>query len=436
MTEIEKRTQRTQWFISARFGMFIHWGLYAIPARGEWVRSVEKISNEDYQPYFNAFNPSDFNPKAWASAAKAAGMQYAVMTAKHHDGFCLFDSKYTDYKSVNTPCGKDLVKEYVEAFREAGLKVGLYYSLLDWHHPDYPHYGDAHHPMRDNPAYSNKDRDFSRYISYFHNQVKELMTGYGKIDIVWFDFSYGDMAGETWQATKLVNMVRELQPGILIDNRLEGSGDGVTKGTLLQAKPSVFAGDFAGPEQILPPKGIYNELGDPVPWEACITMNNNWGYATLDKDFKPAKLLIRKLVECVSKGGNMLLNVGPDANGRIPEESLTILQEIGQWMSRNGESVYGCGPAGLPKPDWGWYTRKGNTLYAHILEPSIGPLALVNLGGRLSSPRLVSDGSELLPANAFNINGIKEHVFINFGPGAGTYPLPDQTDTVVRFRID
>ena len=154
--------------------MFIHWGLYAIPARGEWVRSIERISNEDYQKYFEEFNPDHYDPRSWARLARQAGMRYAVLTAKHHDGFCLFDSHLTDYKSTNTPCGRDLVREYVEAFRAEGLKVGLYYSLLDWHHPDYPAYGDRHHPMRENQAYRDRPQDFSRYIEYLHGQVREI----------------------------------------------------------------------------------------------------------------------------------------------------------------------------------------------------------------------------------------------------------------------
>jgi len=293
------------WFMHDRFGMFIHWGLYAIPARGEWVRSHERLSIEDYQPFFQEFNPVNYDPRKWARVAKEAGMKYAVLTTKHHDGFCLFDSQLTDYKATNTPAGRDLVREYVEAFREEGLRVGFYYSLLDWHHEDYPAYGDRHHPMRDNQLYRDKKHDFSRYVEYMHGQVKELLTNYGKIDIMWFDFSYDDKIGEAWKATELVKMVRSLQPDIIIDNRLGGN--------IRSVNPEVYAGDFASPEQIIPPEGILDEAGNPIPWEACITMNNHWGYCAADKDFKTPKQIIRALVECVSKGGNLLLNVGPDA---------------------------------------------------------------------------------------------------------------------------
>ena len=213
----EAYDRRMEWYRDARFGMFIHWGLYAIPARGEWVRSTEQIPKEDYMKYFEEFNPVDFEPRKWAKAAKEAGMKYVVLTAKHHDGFCLFDSQYTDFKSTNTKCGRDLVAEYVDAVRAEGLKVGLYFSLLDWFHDDFPHYGDRNHPMRNNPAYKNDDRDFDRYLTYMHNQVREICTNYGKLDVLWFDFSYDTLRGEAWKATELINMVRKLQPDVIID---------------------------------------------------------------------------------------------------------------------------------------------------------------------------------------------------------------------------
>ena len=273
---IAERTERTKWFCQARFGMFIHWGLYAIPARGEWVRSVERIPQEEYLRYFDEFRAEEYNPREWAALAKKAGMKYAVLTAKRHDGFCLWDTKLTDFKSTNTPAKRDLVREYVEAFREAGIKVGLYFSIIDWRHPDFPHYGDRQHPMRDNPGYGNENRDWNRYIEFMHGQIRELLTGYGKLDIMWFDFSYNEMKGEKWKASALMEMVRSLQPHIIIDNRLEGSGE--DSGTILKTEPSAYAGDFACPEQMIPPAGIRNVSGDPVPWEACIKLNNHWGY--------------------------------------------------------------------------------------------------------------------------------------------------------------
>lgn len=415
--------QRTDWFMQARFGMFIHWGLYAIPARGEWVRSTEKISVEQYQPFFEDFNPIHYNPKQWAKAAKAAGMKYAVMTAKHHDGFCLFDSKLTDYKATNTPAGRDLIREYVEAFRSEGLAVGLYYSLLDWHHEDYPAYEDTIHPMRGNEAYKDQKKDFTRYVDYMHGQVRELLTGYGKIDILWFDFSYGEMTGEKWRATELVKMVRELQPHVIIDNRL---------GSNIRSKnPAPYAGDFASPEQIIPPCGVVNEEGTPVPWEACITLNGNWGYNAADKNYKSPKQVIRGLVECVSKNGNLLLNVGPNAKGEIPEESLEILSNVGEWMRKNGSSVYHCGMSGFSKPEWGRYTQNGNTLYAHIYDRGMGPIALENLNGKIKKARLLADGSEINIGQPWNANEFPDYAFINLNSAT----LPDDTDTVVELEL-
>ncbi len=435
MSMIEERKQRTEWFLGARFGMFIHWGLYAIPARGEWVRSTEKISIEDYQQFFDQFDPVHYEPRVWAKAAREAGMKYAVMTAKHHDGFCLFDTKLTDYKSTNTKAGRDLIKEYVEAFRAEGIKVGLYYSLLDWHHEDYPSYGDKIHPMRENEAFKNKTQNFDRYVEYMHGQVRELCTNYGKIDIIWFDFSYDEMTGKKWHATEMVNMVRSLQPDIIIDNRLEASGEG--SGSIRSMNPGIASGDFASPEQIIPPEGVTNEKGDSIPWEACITMNNNWGYCSTDKMFKSSKQIIRKLVECVSKDGNLLLNVGPTAKGEIPEESLCILTEIGKWMRQNSGSIYHCGKAPYAKPDWGYYTQRGNLLYAHVFEGNIGPLPLVGLKGKAKKARLLSDSSEMKFVDAWNTKDYKNDLFINFGPVEHfTYPVPDGTDTVVELEME
>lgn len=431
---VQQRTERTRWFVDARFGMFIHWGLYAIPARGEWVRSVERISVDDYETYFNEFDPVLYDPKEWARIAKEAGMKYAVLTAKHHDGFCLFDSRLTDYKSTNSKAGRDLVREFLDAFRAEGLKVGLYYSLIDWHHEDYPAFGDRIHPMRDNENYERDPDTFPRFVEYLHGQVRELVTNYGKLDIMWFDFSYGEMSGEKWEATKLIEMIRSHQPHIIIDNRLEASGS--EGGSIYSKNPSFYSGDFASPEQIIPPGGVTDEEGNPIPWEACITLNNNWGYAAADRNYKSATTVIRKLVECVSKNGNLLLNVGPDAHGEIPPESVAILKEVGQWMRLNGESIYGCGQAGVAKPEWGRYTQKGTRLYAHILEQSVGPVNLPGLAGKIRNARLLADGSELFLSRPWSASQYHNDAFVNFAkPEHFTFPLPDDRDTVVKLDL-
>ena len=427
----EEYERRMAWYTRARFGMFIHWGLYAIPARGEWVRSVERIPKEAYDPYMAEFNPQHCDMGAWMDAAKGAGMQYTVMTAKHHDGFCLFDSAYTDFKSTNAPAGRDFVREYLDAARSRGLRAGLYFSLLDWRHPDYPHFGDLHHPMRDDPAYGNERRDFGRYLTYLHNQVREICTNYGKIDILWFDFSYGVLRGEAWRGTELVNMVRSLQPDVIIDNRLEVSGEGF--GSLAECRPTPYHGDFVSPEQIIPPDGLRDAEGNPLVWESCVTMNNHWGYCAADRFYKPAPMLIRKLVECVSKGGNLLLNVGPDAQGRIPGQSLAILSEIGRWMDRNGGSIYGCGLSGLEKPDYGRVTRRGNTLYYHIFDNPVGAVPLTGLRHEdVASVRLLADGSEVPISRNWIYSNYPDIVFADLGPDP---MLPDPVDTVLAVTL-
>jgi len=423
MTYYEQRAARTENFLKDRFGMFIHWGLYAIPARGEWVRNAERISNEGYQPYFDEFDPVRYDPKQWASLAKKAGMKYAVMTTKHHDGFCLFDSQFTDYKATNTPAGRDLIREYADAFRAEGIKIGFYYSLLDWHHPDYPKYDDSIHPMRENEAFKDEQIHFGNYVEYLHNQVRELCTNYGKVDVMWFDFSYGEMSGEKWEATRLVEMVRELQPGIIIDNRLGGDGK--------LAEPPVYAGDFESPEQKIPAGGVTDALGRPVPWEACMTLNNHWGYCAGDRDYKSAQGVVRMLAECVSKGGNLLLNVGPNARGEIPRESIEVLERVGEWMHGNAGSIYGCGAAEIAKPEWGRYTQRGKRLYAHVFERGVGALRFEGLGGKVKKARLLMDGSELQLHQPWNARDNTADAFVRFAAAR----LPDPLDTVVELEL-
>lgn len=427
----DRYDQRMAWYRQARFGMFIHWGLYALPGRGEWVRSFEQMPEAEYLPYFDQFDPRHFDPQAWARAARQAGMKYAVLTAKHHDGFCLFDSQYTDFKSTNTPYGRDIVAEFLEAFRAEGLRVGLYFSLLDWHHPDYPHYGDRNHPMRNDPRYGNEGRDFARYLDYMHGQIREICTNYGKLDILWFDFSYDHLRGEAWRATELMEMVRSLQPAVIIDNRLEVSGEGF--GSLAEGRPTPYHGDFITPEKMIPPQPLTDAQGQPLAWESCVTMNNSWGYCASDHYFKPASLLIRKLVEVVSKGGNMILNVGPDGQGRIPAESLEILAQIGAWMAKNSPSIHGCGPSSLPKPEYGRITQRGDTLYFHLFENTLGPVPLMGLApGSVEAITLLADGREVPISTSWVHSDYPHIVFADLGDDP---VLPDEIDTVLAVRL-
>lgn len=431
---VEERTKRTEWYCDARFGMFIHWGLYSIPARGEWVRSTERMPKEEYDPFFDEFDAENYDPKKWAKTAKEAGMKYAVLTAKHHDGFCLYDTALTDFKSTNAPCKRDLVKEFLEAFRAEGIKVGLYFSIIDWRHPDYPHYGDQFHPMRDNEAFKGMEHNFERYLDYMHGQIRELLTNYGHLDLMWFDFSYGPMNCEKWKASELIEMVRSIQPHIIIDNRLEGSAENA--GSIRTLNPTPYSGDFASPEQMIPPKGICDEAGTPIPWEACVTLNNNWGYDAHDHHYKSAKMVIHTLVECVSKNGNLILNVGPNAKGEIPEETEKILKEVGEWMKQNSKSIYGCGYADLPKPEWGRFTRNGNKLYAHVMEEQTGAICLEKMAGMVDHMRLLKDGSEVKESFFWNLKEYADNAFFFFDcHSSDCYPLPDEKDTVVEITL-
>ncbi|MCL2433656.1 MAG: alpha-L-fucosidase [Clostridia bacterium] len=427
MLNKENSHKKTEWFTNDRFGMFIHWGLYSIPARGEWVRSVEEISVEDYQKYFDAFDPTDYDPGKWARIAKDAGMKYAVLTAKHHDGFCLFDSKLTDYKATNTRAKRDLVREYVEAFRAEGLKVGLYYSLVDWHHPEM-FVDSARHPMRNNEAFRTAPRNVDKYLDYMHGQVEELCTNYGQIDLMWFDFSYDDFVGEGWRATELVRMMRKHQPNILINSRLEYHG----QSSILTGNPKEYTGDFMNPEKIVPPEGIVDINGDPVVWEACVTTNIHWSYNRTDKNFKTSDILIKKLVECVSKGGNLLLNVGPTAKGSFPSEAIAALGGVGDWMKQNSNSIYGCGNAGLPKPEYGRITKKKNILYYHIHDGfEYIPLPGVN-ADQIKRIWRVSTGEEIKINEEWMARNFPEYVFIAFREDA---VLLDPVDTVIGVEL-
>ncbi|MDD2306628.1 MAG: alpha-L-fucosidase [Prolixibacteraceae bacterium] len=386
----EQKKERMAWWTNDRFGMFIHWGLYALPARHEWVKNQERITNEDYQKYFDNFNPDLYNPREWAKMAKAAGMKYAVITTKHHEGFCLFDSKFTDYKAPNTAAGKDLLKEWVEAFRAEGLKIGFYYSLIDWHHPDFTI--DRVHPQRTDDkaklAELNKNRDMNKYREYLHNQVRELLTNYGKVDMLWLDFSYPGENGKDhkdWDSEKLIKMVRGLQPGILVNDRLD-------------LKEYEDGWDFTTPEQYKVSK--WPEVnGKRVPWETCQTFSGSWGYYRDENTWKDTKQLLVLLIESVSKGGNLLLNVGPTARGMFDERAQSRLKSMGEWMSLNNQSIYGCtqAPEEFKAPDNSLmtYNPKTNRLYIHLLDYPLQNLALPGYAGKIKYAQFLHDASEI-----------------------------------------
>ena len=418
VTDKSVGTDRVAWFRNARFGMFIHWGLYSITARDMWYYSHEEVPKKKYEKLFDRFNPVDYDPSLWAELARDAGMKYAVITTKHHDGFCLFDSKLTDFKVTNTPYGEDLIKPWVEAFRDAGLKVGFYYSLLDWHHSHFVI--DKLHPQRNDEEAKSEKRDWNQYVSYLHGQLHELLTNYGKIDILWSDFSYEEKGVKEWEAEKIVSMAREINPEILINNRLG------------------LPGDFTTPEQYIP-ENVIGEGGRTGVWESCMTIGQSWGYYRQDPKNKSTAQLIRMLVDTVSKGGNLLLNVGPTPRGRIQDEFVTNLREIGRWMCGNGESICGAGTSQFIPPPDARYTQKRGELYLHLFHHQPGWLALPGLAGRVEYATLLRDGTDLK---------IEDYTAVH---RAGTAPqikerekdlcvlmpahMPDSRDTVVALHL-
>ena len=388
-TEDEK-AQRLEWWQDARFGMFIHWGLYAQAARHEWVKKRERISDEDYQKYFEMFNPDLFCPTEWAKKAKAAGMKYAVITTKHHEGFNMFKSEYTDYNIMNTPYGKDIIKEWVDAFRAEGLGIGFYYSLIDWHHPEYTI--DRVHPQSVNTQEEydalNKNRDMSVYRKYLKNQVREILSNYGKIDILWLDYSFPGKFGkdhEDWGSVELMKMVRELQPGILVNDRAD-------------LKDYLGGWDFTTPEQFKVQKWP-EENGVKIPWETCQTFSGSWGYYRDEHTWKDKKQLLVLLIESVSKGGNLLLNVGPTARGTFDHRADKALGEMGEWMKFNGRSIYGCtqAPDNFVAPDNTLltYNPKTNRLYIHLLDYPMKNFLLRDFGDKVKYAQFLHDASEI-----------------------------------------
>lgn len=395
-TKASKKTEKafvlpkkpdTAWFMHDRLGMFIHWGLYSMPGRHEWVRNHERMTGEQYAKYFRLFDPDLYDPTIWAKAAKKAGMKYFVITTKHHEGFCLWNTKYTDYKAPNTPAGRDLLTPMVNAFRKEGIKVGFYYSLIDWNHPEFTI--DGTHPQRGDEEFkkSQAKRDQSKYAAYMRNQVTELLTQFGKIDILWFDFSYPGPEGKghkEWESEKLLTLVRKLQPHVLIDNRLDIPN----------------SGDFDTPEQHQPAEAPKDGQGNVIPWEGCQTFSGSWGYHRDELTWKSLNMLLWMLIDGVSKGGNLLLNVGPTSRGEIDYRAMDRLDGMGKWMHHHNRAIYGCGqaPAGLVTPTGCRYTynAKTNRLYLHMFEWAFNELFVDGLKDIIDYSQFLHDGSEVI----------------------------------------
>lgn len=384
-----QRKVRMEWWRDARFGMFIHWGLYAVPAgewngetkHAEWIRHSAKIPVDTYDKFRKQFNPQKFDADAWVRMAKEAGMKYVVITSKHHDGFCLWPSATTDFDVESTPFKRDIMGELKRACDKHGLVFCMYFSIMDWHHPDYL-------PRRkweqNRPA---DGADFDRYVTVMKAQLKELIERYDP-GVLWFDGEWE----KTWtheMGKDLYDYVRTLKPDILINNRVDKG----RKGMQGMTKDEKYRGDFGTPEQEIPASGIAG-----VDWESCITMNDHWGYNKHDKKFKSSEELVRKLIDIASKGGNFLLNIGPKADGSFPQESIDRLEEIGRWMKLNGEAIYATTASPLGEVPWGRVTAKQgddfSRLYLHVFDwPGDGELAVPTLANEIISARLLGGGA-------------------------------------------
>jgi alpha-L-fucosidase len=367
------RERRMKWWHEARFGMFIHWGLYSTLERHEWVMENEGIPVAEYEQYAKTFKPKPNAARAWAKLAKQAGQKYMVMTTKHHEGFCLFNSKLTDYCAPKQGPGRDLVAEYVEAARAEGRRVGFYYSLMDWHHPD-------------GARCATDEQARRRFVDYIHGQIHELLSNYGKIDILWYDVAW-PLDAKGWESQKMNDMVFKLQPDIIVNNRNQ------------------LDGDFATPEQRI--------QAEKRAWETCMTMNGSWGYQRADDDWKSPKTVVRNLITCARDSGNYLLNIGPKPDGSIPDESVRIMTSVGKWMDRNGPSIYQSDVCQPRRSNYASFTRTRNTLYMHVHFWPGSTVVIAGLMTKVKSARMLATGQDVkfaqdqfrvrflnLPANA------------------------------------
>lgn len=345
---VQDRDRRMQWWHEARFGMFIHFGLYSVLGRHEWAMEQEGIPVAEYQQLATRFNPQPHAARAWAKLAKQAGMKYMVMTTKHHEGFCLFNTKLTDYCAPKQAAGRDLVAEYVEAARGEGMRFGFYYSLMDWHHPD-------------GARCKTDEAARRRFVDYIHGQVRELCSNYGKVDVLWYDVHW-PLTPEEWESVKMNKMVRQLQPDILINNR------------------SGIPEDFTTPEQRI--------VASDTPWEACMTMNDSWGYQRADDDWKSPKTVVRNLLSCTRDEGNYLLNIGPKADGSIPEPSVQVLNAVGKWMDGHADLIHRSDRCQVKRSEFALFTRQGNTLFIHAYFWPGDTLAVGGLQQKILSAKM------------------------------------------------
>ncbi len=426
-TKLE-RDMRMDWWRDARFGMFIHWGLYAVPAGvwkgeqisgiGEWIMASANIPVNEYEKLADKFNPVKFNAAEWVRLAKEAGMKYIVITSKHHDGFALWDSGVSDYDVVDlSPYQKDILAELTRECEQQGIEMCFYHSILDWHHRAQYVDPDAENPRAGHA--SNKihaDRKHE-YVRYMKEQLKELITRFDP-GVLWFDGEWTDWWTRE-DGIELYNYIRTLKEDLIVNNRI-GSG---RQGMQGMDRGEGYAGDFGTPEQEIPDTGLPG-----VDWETCMTMNDTWGYKSWDENWKSTETLIRNLVDIASKGGNYLLNVGPKADGTIPAESVQRLKEIGEWMNVNAESIYETTASPFEQPDWGRYTKKADVLYAHVFEwPGSGQLRIPAIQQEIAAVSLLTgDGEKALQ---FNQSGSGVTVSL-------PRIAPDNIDSVVKLQME
>ncbi|MEO6727210.1 MAG: alpha-L-fucosidase [Blastocatellia bacterium] len=405
----KENMESRRWFQDAKFGLFIHWGVYSVLGKGEWVMNNDKMPVNEYEKLPAQFNPTEFDPAEWVAMAKAAGMKYITITSRHHDGFAMFDSKISDWNIVQrTPYQKDVMKALAEECQKQGIKLFFYYSQLDWHHPDYFPRG-----RTGNTAGRPESGEWPRYIDYMDGQLKELLTNYGPIGGIWFDGMW-DKPEADWRLQQTYGLIHSLQPSALVGSN--------------HHKAPIAGEDFQMFEKDLPGANTsgFNttEIGS-IPLETCETINGAWGFNASDKKFKSTKDLIHYLVRAAGNNANFLLNIGPMPTGKIQPEFVQRLGEVGKWLEKNGESIYGTRGGPLTPRPWGVTTRKGNAVYLHVLNWQDPVLAMPKLAQKVKSARLLRDGSKL----EFYEND-KFGFFVRIPQGAH-----DETDTIIALEL-
>jgi alpha-L-fucosidase len=381
-------SERIAWWREAGFGMFIHWGVYSREGRGEWIMYQEHIPYPEYRQIAERFRPKDFRPHEWVALAREAGMKYVVLTTRHHDGFCLFDSQASDFTAVKIGPHRDLIREFADACHRAGMRMGFYYSLQDWHLPGVLPQG-----------YPKPSQVTDPLVKQAHEQVRELLSHYGKVDILWFD-GLAPNDPELWRSRELCALARQLQPGILINDRA---------GT---------AEDFVTPENVVAAR--------PEPWESCYTMNRTWGYAPYDRNYKPVPEIIRLLASCASQQGNFLLNVSPDGNGKIPREQVHVLRKVGHWLNLHGAAIYGATPSPVVAPNLGFQSRVGDRVYLLLQRWPGASIPFAWCGSPIKSATILTTGQILA------VKQINDRVWLS---GAPAKP-PDPYLNVVELTFD